>query len=104
MSTMYQVKWFSRSHGYGFVSSSDNEELFCHHSDISVDGYKYLKRGEIVMGLKTQMEGGKSKLSSIKAVDGFRLMCQVDKQDTRETREPQEAREHREPRASREHR
>jgi cold shock CspA family protein len=87
MSQLYQVKWFSRKSGYGFVSGPDNEELFCHHSDIRVDGYKYLKRGEIVMGTKTQMDGGKSKLADIKAVTGFQLMCQVDKQDTREPRE-----------------
>ena len=85
MSTMYQVKWFNKSKGFGFCSGPDNEDLFCHHSDIRVDGYKYLKRGEIVMGTKTKMEGGKSKLSDIKAVDSFRLMCQVDKHETRET-------------------
>ena len=83
--TIYaQVKWFNRSKGYGFLCTSSGEELFCHHSDIRIDGYKYLKRGEIVTGSKVQMDGGKVKLANIGPVPGFQLMCQVEKREVRE--------------------
>ena len=77
---MFQVKWFNKRKGYGFVSG----DLFVHHSDIQVSGYKYLKRGEYVMGEVTET-GGKKKLSNIRApMEGGKLMCEVDLEDGRD--------------------
>ena len=74
---MFQVKWFNKRKGYGFVSG----DLFVHHSDIQVSGYKYLKRGEYVIGEVTE-SGGKKKLSNIRApMEGGKLMCEVDQDD-----------------------
>jgi CspA family cold shock protein len=74
---MYQVKWFNKRKGYGFVSG----DLFVHHSDIEVSGYKYLKRGEYVIGEVTE-SGGKKKLSNIRApMEGGKLMCEVELDD-----------------------
>ena len=74
---MFQVKWFNKRKGYGFVSG----DLFVHHSDIQVSGYKYLKRGEYVQGEVTET-GGKKKLSNIRApMEGGKLMCEVDQDD-----------------------
>ena len=74
---MYQVKWFNKRKGYGFVSG----DLFVHHSDISVSGYKYLKRGEYILGDVTEA-GGKKKLSNIRApMEGGKLMCEVERED-----------------------
>lgn len=74
---MFQVKWFNKRKGYGFVSG----DLFVHHSDIQVSGYKYLKRGEYVIGEVTE-SGGKKKLSNIRApMEGGKLMCEVDSED-----------------------
>jgi CspA family cold shock protein len=74
---MFQVKWFNKRKGYGFVSG----DLFVHHSDIQVSGYKYLKRGEYVMGEVTE-SGGKKKLSNIRApMEGGKLMCEVELDD-----------------------
>jgi len=73
---MFQVKWFNKRKGYGFVSG----DLFVHHSDIQVSGYKYLKRGEYVIGEVT--EGERKKLSNIRApMDGGKLMCEVELED-----------------------
>ena len=30
---MYQVSWFSKKKGYGFVKSESGEDIFVHHSD-----------------------------------------------------------------------
>jgi CspA family cold shock protein len=74
---MYQVKWFNKRKGYGFVSG----DIFVHHSDISVSGYKYLKRGEYVLGEVTE-SGGKKKLSNIRApMEGGKLMCEVEREE-----------------------
>jgi cold shock CspA family protein len=77
---MYQVKWFNKKKGYGFATSETNEEVFCHHTDLKVDGYKYLKRGEFVRGEVTAMADGKSKLANIRApMDNGQLMCVVER-------------------------
>ena len=77
----FQVKWFSKKKGFGFVQDDDNKEFFVHHSDIKVDdGFRYLKQGEIISGDKESMEEGKVKISNIKSpMKNGLLMCQVEK-------------------------
>jgi len=77
---MYQVKWFNKKKGYGFATGPGDTEYFCHHTDIMVEGYKYLKRGEYVSGEVVSMGEGKSKLSKIGSpTDWGQLMCEVEK-------------------------
>jgi CspA family cold shock protein len=77
---MYQVKWFNKKKGYGFATGADNTEYFCHHTDIRVEGYKYLKRGEYVSGEVVSMGEGKSKLANIDApTEWGQLMCEVER-------------------------
>jgi len=42
------VKWFNESKGFGFLSCEDGIDYFCHHSNISGDGFKTLSEGEKV--------------------------------------------------------
>lgn len=43
------VKWFSNAKGYGFIAPQDGgDDIFAHFSSISMDGYKTLKKGQIV--------------------------------------------------------
>lgn len=42
------VKWFHNIKGYGFISTSEEDEIFVHYSEIKSDGFKKLKRGEKV--------------------------------------------------------
>lgn len=87
---IYQVKWFSKKKGYGFVEDSESKEYFVHHSDIQVqDGFRYLKQGEYVSGEQKTMDDGKIKISKISApMEHGLLMCEVDKRtrDTKRTR------------------
>ena len=77
---MYQVKWFNKKKGYGFATGEGDKEYFCHHTDITVEGYKYLKRGEWVSGEVVSMGDGKSKLAKIMSpVSWGQLMCEVEK-------------------------
>ena len=42
------VKWFSNQKGYGFLEREDGDDVFCHYSAISGDGFKSLEEGEKV--------------------------------------------------------
>ena len=78
---MYQVKWFSKKKGYGFVEDSEKKQYFVHHSDIKVeDGFRYLKQGEFITGTPENMEDDKVKIGNIRPpMDTGLLMCEVDK-------------------------
>lgn len=44
-----QVKWFNDSKGYGFITPSDgSSDLFVHHSDVQMEGFKTLSEGQTV--------------------------------------------------------
>ena len=42
------VKWFGSEKGYGFIEREDGDDLFVRYSEITVDGYKSLVRGQTV--------------------------------------------------------
>lgn len=43
------VKWFSDKRGYGFIECNDLEkDVYIHFSDIVMEGYKSLSRGDKV--------------------------------------------------------
>ncbi len=43
------VKWFSDKKGYGFIEREDGDgDVFVHHSDINMTGFRTLAQGEKV--------------------------------------------------------
>lgn len=42
------VKWFNNTMKYGFLISEEGKEIFIHFSEIQMEGYKTLKRGDVV--------------------------------------------------------
>jgi cold shock protein len=43
------VKWFNDAKGFGFITPDDGgKDLFAHHSNIQMDGFKTLREGQKV--------------------------------------------------------
>lgn len=43
------VKWFNAQKGYGFLTDSEtNEDVFCHYSQLQMDGFKSLHEDDMV--------------------------------------------------------
>ena len=42
------VKWFDSKLGYGFIRDENHGEIFVHHSAILGEGFKTLRRNELV--------------------------------------------------------
>lgn len=43
-----RVKWFDNVKGYGFIESSEGQDIFVHYKQIEGDGYKTLREGQQV--------------------------------------------------------
>jgi CspA family cold shock protein len=44
-----KVKWFNESKGYGFITPDDGgKDLFCHQSEIRMEGFRTLREGQAV--------------------------------------------------------
>lgn len=44
-----KVKWFNDAKGYGFITPEDGgKDLFCHQSEIRMDGFRTLREGQAV--------------------------------------------------------
>ncbi|MGA7878458.1 MAG: cold-shock protein [Desulfoferrobacter sp.] len=43
-----RVKWFNDKKGYGFIETSDQGDVFVHHSAIVAEGFRSLTEGERV--------------------------------------------------------
>ncbi len=41
-------KWFNQRKGYGFISTTDGQDIFVHYSNISGEGFKTLVEGDEV--------------------------------------------------------
>ena len=42
------VKWFDNKKGFGFIEQEDGPDVFVHHSNINMAGFKSLKEGDRV--------------------------------------------------------
>lgn len=42
------VKWFDTKKGYGFITVSEGKDVFVHHSNIVMDGFRHLSEDDVV--------------------------------------------------------
>ena len=62
------VKWFNDQKGFGFITPADGgKDLFAHHTEIQMGGFKSLKEGQQVEYEPTQSPKGPS-ATKIRAV------------------------------------
>lgn len=52
------VKWFDDRKGWGFLFDPNGQEVFVHHSQIRMDGYRTLREGEQVEFRPVETEKG----------------------------------------------
>lgn len=53
------VKWFSNEKGYGFIVPDDGgKDLFVHHTNVQMDGFRTLQEGQKVEYQPTQGKKG----------------------------------------------
>lgn len=43
-----KVKWFNDAKGFGFIEQENGEDIFCHFSAITGEGFKSLQEGDAV--------------------------------------------------------
>ena len=52
-----RVKWFNDQKGFGFITPEDGgKDLFVHHSNIAMEGYRSLEEGQ-----KVEYEAGEGR-------------------------------------------
>lgn len=60
------VKFFDKKKGYGFITDSDGKDVFVHHSNIVMDGFRHLNEDDVVnFELGTGNDGRKQAVSVI---------------------------------------
>ena len=53
-----RVKWFDNGKGYGFIESADGKDIFVHYKQITGEGYRTLREGQMVEFELSQGEKG----------------------------------------------
>jgi CspA family cold shock protein len=61
------VKWFDNKKGFGFIEQEDGPDVFVHHSNINMAGFKSLKEGD--RGTFNIEQGNKGPTAANVAVD-----------------------------------
>jgi CspA family cold shock protein len=63
-----KVKWFNEEKGYGFITPDDGgKDVFVHHSDINMEGFRKLEEGQKVECDVVNAEKGK-KATNVRVV------------------------------------
>ncbi len=52
------VKWFNDTKGFGFIESSDGQDVFVHQTEIQGEGFRSLSEGQKVEFELTQGDKG----------------------------------------------
>ncbi len=52
------VKWFNAEKGYGFIAREGDDDVFVHHSELRMSGYRTLDEGQKVQFKVVQGEKG----------------------------------------------
>ncbi|MDD6571939.1 MAG: cold shock domain-containing protein [Thermoflexaceae bacterium] len=59
------VKWFDPIKGYGFIAGETGMDIFVHHSDILMNGFRLLESGQKVSYQIEQTEIGRKAVNVV---------------------------------------
>ena len=68
------VKWFNSQKGYGFITDSEGKEHFVHHSDIVMDGFRYLSKDDIVEYELGAGDDGREQAVNVKLIVSMKII------------------------------
>lgn len=73
-----RVKWFNNSAGYGFISVSEGNDVFVHHSSLmtQTNQFRYLVEGEYVT-FKLKQLGDRFTAIEVTGPNNGKLMCET---------------------------
>ena len=64
------VEWFDPKKGYGFITcDQDGKDIFCHYSDIKMEGFKVIMAGDKVSFTEDDSFKSKRKAASITVIE-----------------------------------
>lgn len=65
------VKWFSSLKGFGFlVPDGEERDIFVHHSNIEMEGYRTLTQGDAVEFELVKDEKGRVQAGKVRTLNG----------------------------------
>lgn len=64
------VKWFNALKGWGFITDSEGKDIFVHHTNIVMPGFRTLDQGDIVdFEIGTDNNGREQAVNVVTVVD-----------------------------------
>lgn len=63
------VKFFNSKKGYGFITDENGADHFVHYSNVQMDGYKKLRKGQSVTFDVRSREDGKTEAVQVVPVE-----------------------------------
>jgi len=62
------VKWFDTKKGYGFITDSEGKDVFVHHSNIVMNGFRHLNEDDIVEFERGTGKDGREQAISVQPI------------------------------------
>lgn len=76
------VKWFNAQKGYGFLTDSETkEDVFCHYSQIQMDGFKSLHEDDMIKYELGANKDGREQAVNVKPILTRKMIEDVLKKD-----------------------
>ena len=77
-----RVKWFNNQKGFGFVTDSEENDVFVHHSALVTgsDQFRYLVQDEWVEFEKSTLDDGKTVAVKVSGPNSSKLTCELRQQ------------------------
>lgn len=75
------VKFFNITKGWGFITDSEGKDIFVHHSNIVMDGFRYLNEDDIVNFELGANKDGREQAVNVKPILTRKMIEDVLKKD-----------------------